>query len=126
MGSHLDHIVDHILHVARLIGYDHIGLGSDFDGMFSAVNGIDDVSHYPALVARLLERGIDRINVQKILGLNIIRVLEQVEAISASCWDNLPVMGEDVKQLWNDTFRATVRQHYPEAESDLPKIRLTE
>ncbi|UKZ55824.1 hypothetical protein TrVGV298_009648 [Trichoderma virens] len=95
----LDHIVDHIMHVAELIGYDHIGLGSDFDGMFSAVKGIDDVTQYPALVSRLLERGINRIN--------------------------LPVMGEDIKQLWNDKFRDTVRQQYPEAEHDLPRTELT-
>ncbi|UKZ81581.1 hypothetical protein TrVFT333_009353 [Trichoderma virens FT-333] len=121
----LDHIVDHIMHVAELIGYDHIGLGSDFDGMFSAVKGIDDVSQYPALVSRLLERGINRINVQKILGLNIIRVLEQVENVSDSFRDKLPVMGEDIKQLWNDKFRHTVRQQYPEAEHDLPRTELT-
>ncbi|EHK21728.1 uncharacterized protein TRIVIDRAFT_230798 [Trichoderma virens Gv29-8] len=121
----LDHIVDHIMHVAELIGYDHIGLGSDFDGMFSAVKGIDDVTQYPALVSRLLERGINRINVQKILGLNIIRVLEQVENVSDSFRDKLPVMGEDIKQLWNDKFRDTVRQQYPEAEHDLPRTELT-
>ncbi|KAJ4854544.1 membrane dipeptidase (Peptidase family m19) domain-containing protein [Trichoderma breve] len=105
----LDHIVDHIIHVAELIGYDHIGLGSDFDGMFSAVKGIDDVSQYPALI----------------LGLNIIRVLEQVETVSASCQDKLPVMVESIKQLWNDEFRATVRQHYPEAEHDIPRTEFT-
>lgn len=113
------------MHVAELIGYDHIGLGSDFDGMFSAVKGIDDVSQYPALVCKLLERGVDRLNVQKILGLNIIRVLEQVETVSASCQDQLPVMVESIKQLWNDEFRATVRQHYPEAEHDIPRTEFT-
>ncbi|OAA63437.1 Peptidase M19, renal dipeptidase [Niveomyces insectorum RCEF 264] len=119
--SNLDRLVDHIIHVGTLIGYDHVGLGSDFDGMFSAVKGIDDVSHYPSLVAKMLERGIGRADVQKILGLNVIRVLEQVERTSAACYDELPVMGEEVKQLWNDGFRAAVKQVYPHAEQDLPR-----
>ncbi|KAI9149058.1 Dipeptidase tcpJ [Paramyrothecium foliicola] len=117
----LDHIVDHILHVAGLIGYDHLGLGSDYDGMFSAVKGIDDVSLYPDLVAKMLERGICRADVEKVLGLNIIRVFEDVEKVSAASFDELPVLGETVKQLWNDGLRAVARQAYPQAEPDLPR-----
>jgi membrane dipeptidase len=114
--SNIDHVIDHIMHVAELIGFDHIGLGSDFDGMFTAVRGVDDVAQYPNLVARMLERGICRTDVQKILGLNVIRVLEEVEYKSAFCQDEYPVMGERVKQLWNDKFKGVVRQAYPHAE----------
>ncbi|KKK14121.1 hypothetical protein P175DRAFT_0434291 [Aspergillus ochraceoroseus IBT 24754] len=115
----IDQVVDHIVHVAELVGCDHIGLGSDYDGMFSAVQGVGDVSRYPNLVAKMLERGIDRPSVEKIVGLNIIRVLEEVEVRSAHCRDQHPVMEDSVKQLWNDQFRAMVRQTYPLAERDL-------
>lgn len=116
-SADINHVIDHVIHVGDLIGYDHIGLGSDFDGMFTAVKGIDDVTKYPQLVKKMLERGISGPNVQKILGLNIIRVLEKVEDISASYEEReYSVMGERVKQLWNDKFRGMVRQAYPHAE----------
>ncbi|KAJ5665122.1 uncharacterized protein N7477_007570 [Penicillium maclennaniae] len=75
--ANTDHVIDHIMHVGELIGYDSIGLGSDYDGMFSAVKGVDDVAQYPHLVARMLERGIARPDVEKIVGLNLLRVLKR-------------------------------------------------
>ncbi|KAJ5954132.1 Peptidase M19 renal dipeptidase [Penicillium viridicatum] len=112
----IDHIVDHIIHAGDLIGYSHVGLGSDYDGMFSAVKGVDDVSLYPYLVAKMLERGISRPDVEKVVGLNIIRVLGEVEARAAKLKSQSAVMEDEVKQLWNDNFRATVESVYPDAE----------
>lgn len=109
------------MYVGQLIGYDHIGLGSDYDGMFSAVKGVDDVAQYPSLVARMLERGIARSDVKKIIGYNIIRVLEGVEAQALKCKARSPVLEEGVKQLWNDQFRAVIERAYPSAEKSLPK-----
>ncbi|KZF23919.1 hypothetical protein L228DRAFT_218164 [Xylona heveae TC161] len=114
----INHVVDHICHVANQIGYSHIGLGSDYDGMVCAVKGLEDVSKYPALVASMLARGIAREDIKKVLGFNIIRVLTDVENVSRAHKNKLPVLEDEVKQLWNDNLRAFVRQVYPNAERD--------
>lgn len=114
--ANIDHIVDHIIYAGDLIGYNHVGLGSDYDGMFSAVKGVGDVSFYPDLVAKMLEREIPRSDVEKVIGLNIIRVLGEVEAQAAKMKSQSAVMEDGVKQLWNNNFRATVESVYPDAE----------
>lgn len=114
--ANIDHIVDNIIYAGDLIGYNHVGLGSDYDGMFSAVKGVDDVSFYPDLVAKMLERDIPRSDVEKVIGLNIIRVLGEVEAQAAKMKSQSAVMEDGVKQLWNNNFRATVESVYPDAE----------
>ncbi|RHZ46030.1 uncharacterized protein CDV56_103712 [Aspergillus thermomutatus] len=75
-------VVDHIVYAGEKIGFDHVGIGSDFDGMLEGPDGIDDVSQFPALVEDLLRRGVSESAIQKILGLNILRVLKQVEDVS--------------------------------------------
>lgn len=124
--ANMDHVIDHIMHAGELIGYDHIGLGSDYDGMFSAVEGVEDVARYPHLVARMLERGIVRSDVEKVIGLNLIRVLKDAELQSISSKAQGPVMQDEVKQLWNDKFRGFVREAYPRAERNLPRTSLSE
>ncbi|KAF2815499.1 uncharacterized protein BDZ99DRAFT_197355 [Mytilinidion resinicola] len=116
-AANVDHVVDHIVHVAERIGFDHIGLGSDFDGMTKAVNGVEDVSKWPNLVAKMLSRGIARENVEKVLGLNVVRVLNDIESVSRSSKD-WPVLEDKVEQLWDEDFRAFVRKAYPNAERD--------
>ena len=74
---------DHIDHIKKVAGIDHIGLGGDFDGITSVPLGLEDVSKYPALTAELLRRGYKDEEVKKILGLNILRVMRQVEKVSA-------------------------------------------
>ena len=74
---------DHIEHIKKVAGIDHIGLGGDFDGITSVPLGLEDVSKYPALTAELLRRGYKDEEVKKILGLNILRVMRQVEKASA-------------------------------------------
>jgi membrane dipeptidase len=74
---------DHIDHIKKVAGIDHIGLGGDFDGITSVPLGLEDVSKYPALTAELLRRGYKDDEVKKILGLNILRVMRQVENVSA-------------------------------------------
>ena len=124
--GNMDHIIDHIMHVGQKIGYDHIGLGSDYDGMFNAVKGIENVARYPHLVCKMLERGIARSDVEKIIGLNVIRVLNDVEVQSASNKSQVPIMQDGVKQLWNEKFRGVVRGAYPDAEMDLPRALIPE
>jgi len=74
---------NHIDHIRKVAGIDHIGLGGDFDGITSVPEGLEDVSKYPALTAELLRRGYKDDEVKKILGLNILRVMKAAEGVSA-------------------------------------------
>ena len=74
---------DHVDHIRKLAGIDHIGLGGDYDGITSVPVGLEDVSTYPALTAELLRRGYTDEDIKKILGLNILRVMRDVERVSA-------------------------------------------
>ncbi|WP_181306315.1 dipeptidase [Rufibacter sp. XAAS-G3-1] len=69
-------LVDHIDHVVKVAGIDHVGLGSDYDGISSAPTGLEDVSTYPLITKTLLERGYKKKEIEKILGGNFIRVWE--------------------------------------------------
>ena len=73
---------DHIDHIRRVAGIDHIGLGGDFDGISAVVQGLEDVSTYPALTAELLRRGYKDDDILKITGQNILRVMRSVERVS--------------------------------------------
>jgi membrane dipeptidase len=75
-------VADHIDHIRAVAGIDHIGYGSDFDGISSAPKGLDDVSTFPALTAELLRRGYSDGDVKKVLGLNLLRVMRAVEAVA--------------------------------------------
>ena len=79
----LSQVADHIDHIRKVAGIDHIGLGGDFDGISSVIEGLEDVSTYPALTAELLRRGYKDDDVKKILGLNVLRVMRQVEKVAA-------------------------------------------
>ncbi len=73
-------VVDHIDHAVKVAGVDHVGLGSDYDGIPSAPLGLEDVATYPAITQLLLERGYDRESIHKILGGNVLRAMAQAEA----------------------------------------------
>lgn len=76
----VEHVADHIEHVIALVGVDHVGLGSDFDGVGDSLPaGLRDVSQYPNLLRVLLERGHDRAAIEKIAGGNVLRVWQAVE-----------------------------------------------
>ena len=76
----LDEVLDHFDRVVQLVGIDHVGIGSDYDGVGDTLPiGLKDVSTYPALIQGLLERGYSRKDIQKILGGNLIRVWKEVE-----------------------------------------------
>ena len=72
-------IVDHIDHIVRLVGDDHVGLGSDFDGIQAVPADLSSVADFPNLTEELLRRGYTDDDVLKILGGNILRVMEEVE-----------------------------------------------
>ncbi len=77
-------VADHIDHIRKVAGIDHIGLGGDYDGMDSAPVGMEDVSGYPALFVELAKRGYSQADLEKIASRNIIRALRQAEQTSAS------------------------------------------
>ena len=79
----LSQVADHIDHIRKVAGIDHIGLGGDFDGITQVVTGLEDVSKYPDLTAELLKRGYKDDDVRKILGLNVLRVMRQAEKVAA-------------------------------------------
>ena len=76
-------VVDHIDYIRAVAGVDHIGIGSDLDGIESTPIGLEDVATYPALVAELLRRGWTPEDVKKVIGLNVLRVMRQNEAVAA-------------------------------------------
>jgi membrane dipeptidase len=75
----LSRLVDHIDHVVKLVGIDHVGIGSDFDGVQATVNELSSVADLPKLTGELLRRGYSGGEVQKILGGNMLRVMEAVQ-----------------------------------------------
>jgi membrane dipeptidase len=79
----LKSLIDHIDHIAKIAGIDHVGLGSDFDGVAGATPaGIDSAADLPKISQALLDRGYSAEEIKKILGGNILRVFRQVEAVS--------------------------------------------
>lgn len=76
----LKSLIDHIDHIAKVAGVDHVGLGSDFDGVTSLPEGIDSVADLPKITEALYQRGYTRAQIHKILGGNFLRVMREVEA----------------------------------------------
>jgi membrane dipeptidase len=72
-------VADHIQHIAKVAGIDHVCLGSDFDGIPIAPEGLDDATRLPNLTAELLRRGMSEGDVRKVLGENLLRVLDATE-----------------------------------------------
>ncbi len=75
-------VADHVDHIRKVAGIDHIGLGGDFDGITEVVQGLEDVSTYPALTAELLKRGYSDDDVKKVIGLNVLRAWRQAERVA--------------------------------------------
>jgi membrane dipeptidase len=76
-------LIDHIDHIAKIAGVDHVGLGSDFDGVSGATpQGMDSAADLPKITQALLDRGYSAEDIKKILGGNLLRVFRQVETVS--------------------------------------------
>jgi len=76
-----ERIIDHIDHAVKLVGADHVGLGSDFDGA-DMPEGMEDCTKLPKITEALLRKGYSENDIRKILGENTLRVMEQVERVS--------------------------------------------
>ncbi|KAI8918981.1 membrane dipeptidase-domain-containing protein [Powellomyces hirtus] len=90
-NSTLGAVADHIAYVAKVAGVQHVGLGSDFDGIEVVPEGLEDVSKYPDLIAELLRRGFTDKEVEGIVGENLLRVMEGVEKAAHALGDMLPI-----------------------------------
>jgi membrane dipeptidase len=75
----LAQVADHVEHIREVAGVDHVGIGADFDGITRVVEGLEDVSTYPALFAELSRRGWEDDELAKLAGENFLRVLEKIE-----------------------------------------------
>jgi membrane dipeptidase len=95
----LAEVADHIEHVRRIAGIDHVGIGSDFDGIDGeAPKGLEGVETYPALLAELARRGWSDSDLAKLAGGNVLRVMERVEAVAAGMRNEPPLIAT-IEQL---------------------------
>jgi membrane dipeptidase len=78
----LSDLIDHIDHMVKVAGIDHVGIGSDFDGIPSAPEGIDSAADLPKITAALKQRGYTQADCEKIMGGNLLRVFARVEKVS--------------------------------------------
>lgn len=92
--STLGQVADHVDHIKQRIGAAHIGIGSDFDGMGDQPDGLDDVSQTPALLVELLRRGYTDAEVAGIAGGNLLRALDEAEAVAARVSRERPASAE--------------------------------
>jgi membrane dipeptidase len=78
----LEQVADHIEHIRKIAGIDHVGIGSDFDGIPDTPRGLEGVDHYPALLVELMRRGWSDSDVAKLAGENILRVMAEAEKVA--------------------------------------------
>jgi membrane dipeptidase len=89
----LSEVADHVEHIVKIAGHDHVGIGSDFDGIDgTAPKGLEGVQTYPALLAELARRGWSDADLARLAGGNLLRVMERVEAVAASMKDQPPMI----------------------------------
>jgi len=79
----LSEVADHIEHIRKVAGIDHVGIGSDFDGIPEGPKGLEAVDRYPALLEEMMRRGWSDADVAKLAGLNVLRVMERAEQVAA-------------------------------------------
>jgi len=111
-------VIDHVEHAASIVGYDHLGIGFDFDGMPTTIQGLEDVSKFPNLVAEMLKRDIRSHNIEMITGMNFIRVFKKVEEEShrLNKTKKARILQDTVKPLWSPGLMDWCRKTWPNAE----------
>ncbi len=95
----LSQVADHIEHIRKVAGVDHIGIGSDFDGMGEGPAGLEDVATFPALFAELIRRGWSDADLKKLAGENLIRAFRQAEATAARLQKEKPASTATILEL---------------------------
>jgi membrane dipeptidase len=84
-------VADHIEHIRKVAGVDHVGIGSDFDGIPTSPDGLSSVADYPALFVELARRGYSQNDLEKIASGNMMRVLKAAEAYAAAHRGDPPI-----------------------------------
>ncbi len=102
----LAQVADHIEHVRQVAGVDHVGIGSDFDGIDTVPEGLEDVSMFPNLFAELIRRGWSDADLKKLAGGNILRVLRAAEATAARLQKSRPPSTKTIEELDGLTTKA--------------------
>lgn len=92
-------VADHLDHIKRVAGAAHVGLGGDFDGITETVQGLEDVSKYPYLLAELVSRGWTDTELRGLVGGNVLRVLARAEAVSVRLRKERPASTKTIQQL---------------------------
>jgi membrane dipeptidase len=96
----LSDVADHIDHVKRVAGVDHVGIGSDFDGTDNQLPvGLEDVSTFPALLAELSRRGWSEEDLRKLAGENVLRVMTTAERVAARLRRSRPPSTRTIEEL---------------------------
>ena len=98
----LHQVARHIIYIGNTIGFDHVGIGSDFDGIPATPRGLEDVSKFPDLVAELLTMGVSDEDAAKIIGRNLLRVWSEVDEVA------LRLQREGIKPLEDDIERPKI------------------
>jgi membrane dipeptidase len=113
-AADISQVVDHIFHIVKVAGWDHVGIGGDFDALTVFTNGLESVACYPDLIEAVMERGATDEQVRKLLGENLLRVWRANEEKA----EKLQASGE---MPWEDTWdgRAWLR-----LDSDMPQMFL--
>ncbi|PTB62206.1 hypothetical protein BBK36DRAFT_1129766 [Trichoderma citrinoviride] len=107
----LARVADHIQHVGERIGYEHVGIGSDFDGTMQTPAGLEDVSKFPFLIAELLRRGVSEESVKDIAGRNVLRVLDEVQQVSAKLVaEGTAMLHDRIDPIWDEKIREEVKR----------------
>ena len=121
--ANLDDVIGNIEHIKNLVGIDHIGIGADYDGLpyNDLPIGLEDVSRYPNLFARLLQRpGWTIDDIKKVAGLNILRVMKDVERVKEELADERPddetLLYDETVEKFNATGCKTIRDHSKQPE----------
>lgn len=92
----MDMVLDHLFYIAGRIGWDHVGLGSDFDGIASVIPGLEDVKCYPCLMKAILDRGATQEQLRKCIGENMLRVWTGVVKVRVEMAEEKVLPVEDV------------------------------
>lgn len=102
-NSTLAHVAKHVIYIGNLIGFDHVGFGSDFDGIPTTPEGLDDVSKYPDLVAELLRQGVSDEDAAKVVGGNILRVWKAIDEVALDLQaQGTPPLEDELPRLWSE------------------------
>lgn len=96
----LNQVVRHIKHIGELIGYDHVGIGTDYDGIEGTPRGLEDVSKFPDLIAELLRQGVSDKDAAKIAGGNILRVWHEADKVARKLQKTTLPLEDDVQNGW--------------------------